>query len=152
MRFFDTNILVYTQSDGDPRKKEIACDIVAEAIESGGDACISTQVLQEFCNTMRRKTHRSTSEINALLDYFSDLWRCDISKELAREALSVQDEYGISYYDALIVATAEKLGCTQILTEDLNDGQTYRGMVAVNPFKTHANTEPNALVDFSSNQ
>ena len=136
MRFFDTNILVYTQSDGDPRKKEIACDIVAEAIESGGDACIPTQVLQEFCNTMRRKTHRSTSEINALLDYFSDLWRCDISKELAREALSVQDEYGISYYDALIVATAERLGCREILTEDLNDGQTYRGMVAVNPFKT----------------
>ncbi len=85
---------------------------------------------------MRRKTRRSTSEINALLDYFSDLWRCDISKELAREALFVQDEYGISYYDALIVATAEGLGCREILTEDLNDGQTYRGMVAVNPFKT----------------
>ena len=135
MRFFDTNVLVYAQDDSDPRKRAIAIDLITHALEVNHDGCISTQVLQEFCNTMRRKTHRSTSEINALLDYFSDLWRCDISKELAREALSVQDEYGISYYDALIVATAEKLGCTQILTEDLNDGQTYRGMVAVNPFK-----------------
>jgi predicted nucleic acid-binding protein len=104
-------------------------------LETAGDGCISTQVIQEFCNAMRRKTQRTTSEINALLDYFLDLWRCDITPELAREALVVQDEYGISYYDSLIVATAEKLGCNEILTEDLNDGQTYRGMVARNPFK-----------------
>ena len=135
MRFFDTNILVYTQSDQDPLKRKVSCDLIAEALETGGDGCISTQVIQEFCNAMRRKTRRTTSEINALLDYFLDLWRCDISPELARQALAVQDEYGISYYDALIVATAEKLGCDEILTEDLNDGQTYRGMVAHNPFK-----------------
>ena len=135
MRFFDTNILVYTQSDEDPRKKEIACDLVAQALESAGDGYISTQVIQEFCNTMRRKTRRTTSEINALIDYFLDLWRCDVTPELARRALVVQDKYGISFYDALIVATAESLGCREILTEDLNDGQTYCGMVAVNPFK-----------------
>lgn len=38
--------------------------------------------------------------------------------------------------NALIVATAEKLGCTEIVSEDLNDGQLYRGMAVVNPFKT----------------
>lgn len=135
MRFFDTNILVYTQSDEDPRKRKIACDLVAQALESGGDGYISTQVIQEFCNTMRRKTRRTTSEINALIDYFLDLWRCDVTPELARSALAVQDKYGISFYDALIVATAESLGCREILTEDLNDGQMYCGMVAVNPFK-----------------
>ncbi len=135
MRFFDTNILVYTQSDKDPRKRKIACDLVAQALESGADGCISTQVIQEFCNTMRRKTRRTTAEINALIDYFLDLWRCDVTPELARRALAVQDKYGISFYDALIVATAESLGCHEILTEDLNDGQTYCGMVAVNPFK-----------------
>ena len=36
---------------------------------------------------------------------------------------------------ALIVATAEKLGCHEIVTEDLNPNQTYRGMAVVNPFK-----------------
>ena len=95
MRFFDTNILVYTQSDQDPLKRKVACDLIAEALETAGAGCISTQVIQEFCNAMRRKTQRTTSEINALLDYFLDLWRCDISPELAREALAVQDEYGI---------------------------------------------------------
>lgn len=37
-------------------------------------------------------------------------------------------------YDALIVATAEKLGCTEIVGEELNSGQTYRGMTVANPF------------------
>ena len=42
----------------------------------------------------------------------------------------------IQFYDALIVATAEKLGCHEIVTEDLNPNQTYRGMAVVNPFKS----------------
>ena len=44
-------------------------------------------------------------------------------------------EYGIQYYDSLIVAAAERLGCHEIISEALNDGQLYRGMLAINPFK-----------------
>ena len=43
-------------------------------------------------------------------------------------------EYGIQFYDAQIIAAAERLGCASILTEDLNDGQMYCGIIAVNPF------------------
>ena len=53
-----------------------------------------------------------------------------------RNALYINEEYGIQYYDALIVATAEKLHCHEIISEDLNDGQVYRGMMAINPFKS----------------
>ena len=41
----------------------------------------------------------------------------------------------VYFYDALIVAAAEASGCDEILTEDLNDGQVYCGVKAVNPFK-----------------
>lgn len=41
---------------------------------------------------------------------------------------------GIAYRDALIVATAERAGCTQIFPEDLNPGQSYNGIVVQNPF------------------
>ena len=40
--------------------------------------------------------------------------------------------------DAVMIAAAKTLGCHEILAEDLNDGQTYCGMVAVNPFKETA--------------
>lgn len=134
MRFLDTNVLVYTQADGEPRKQKIAQEIVAHALEVNHDACISTQVIQEFCAVMRRKTKRTTEEINDLLDCFVDLWACDNTFDLARHALTVAEECQLSYYDALIVSAAEKLGCHEIVSEDLNPGQCYRGMVVVNPF------------------
>ena len=50
-------------------------------------------------------------------------------------ALEIKGQYGIQFYDALMVAAAEASGCDEILTEDLNDGQIYCGVKAVNPFK-----------------
>ena len=134
MRFLDTNILVYAVTDDDPRKREIAIDLITHALEVNHDGCISTQVLQEFCNTMYKKTKRTRQEIDALLDGFRDLLKADVTIDLVRHAIDVKEEYGIQFYDALIVSTAEKLGCTEIVSEDLNPDQTYRGMTVVNPF------------------
>ena len=141
MRFLDTNILVYAVTDDDPRKREIAIDLITHALEVNHDGCISTQVLQEFCNTMYKKTKRTRQEIDALLDGFRDLLKTDVTIDLVRHAIDVKEEYGIQFYDALIVSTAEKLGCTEIVSEDLNPNQTYRGMAVVNPFGgNHART------------
>ena len=134
MRFLDTNILVYAVTDDDPRKREIAIDLITHALEVNHDGCISTQVLQEFCNTMYKKTKRTRQEIDALLDGFRNLLKADVTIDLVRHAIDVKEEYGIQFYDALIVSTAEKLGCTEIVSEDLNPDQTYRGMAVVNPF------------------
>ena len=133
MRFLDTHILVYAVTDDDPRKREIAIDLITHALEVNHDGCISTQVLQEFCNTMYKKTKRTRQEIDALLDGFRDLLKADVTIDLVRHAMDVKEEYGIQFYDALIVSTAEKLGCTEIVSEDLNPDQTYRGMAVVTP-------------------
>ena len=136
MRFFDTNILVYAATDQDPRKRDIARELISHSIEINHDGCISTQVLQEFCNTMLAKRLRTRKEIDGLLDYFRELLETDVTVDLVRHALEVKEEYGIQYYDALIVSAAEKLGCHEIVTEDLNPAQLYRGMAVVNPFAT----------------
>ena len=135
MRFFDTNILVYAALDQDIRKRDIARELLCHALEVNHDGCISTQVLQEFCNTMYKKTKRTKEEIDTMLDGFRDLLATDVTIDLVRHALQVKEEYGIQYYDALVVSAAEKLGCHEIISEDLSDGQLYRGMRAVNPFK-----------------
>ena len=134
MRFFDTNILVYAVTDQDPRKKRIANEVLSHALEVNHDGCISTQVLQEFCNTLLGKRLRTREEVDRLLDYYRELLVTDVTIDLVRHALEVKEEYGIQYYDALIVSTAEKLGCHEIVTEDLNPDQLYRGMAVVNPF------------------
>ena len=40
----------------------------------------------------------------------------------------------LQFYDSLLLATAEANGCDVFLSEDLNPGQIYCGMTAVNPF------------------
>ena len=134
MRFFDTNVLVYAQDDSNPEKQRIAIELITHALEVNHDGCISTQVLQEFCNTMCKKTRRTKEEIDGMLDGFRELLKTDVTVDLVRHALDVKDEYGIQYYDALIVSAAERLGCSEIVSEDLNDGQLFRGMKVINPF------------------
>ena len=135
MRFFDKNILVCAATNQDERRCRIAREVVAHSIKVNHDGCISTQVLEEFCNTMLRKSLRTKEEIDGMLDYFRELLEIDVTIDLVRHALAVKEEYGIQFYDALIVSAAEKIGCHEIVTEDLNPNQTYRGMAVVNPFK-----------------
>ena len=135
MRFFDTNILLYSATDQDPRKGDIARELVAHAITVNHDGCISTQVLGEFANVMIGKLQQTQETVDGYLDYFRDLLKTDVTIDLVRHAIDVKEEYGIQFFDALIVSTAEKLGCTEIVSEDLNPDQTYRGMAVVNPFR-----------------
>ena len=65
---------------------------------------------------------------------FHELLASDVTIDLVRRAVAVKEEYGIQFYDALIVATASKLGCHEIVSEDLNPGRVYCGMAVVNPF------------------
>ncbi len=134
MRFFDTNILLYAATDQDPRKGDIARELIAHAITVNHDGCISTQVLSEFTNVMIGKLHQRREVVDGYLDYFRDLLEIDVTIDLVRHAIDVKEEYGIQFYDALIVSAAEKIGCTEIVSEDLNPAQTYRGMAVVNPF------------------
>ena len=135
MRFFDTNILLYAATDQDCRKGEIAREIIAHALTVNNDGCISTQVLGEFANVMIGKLHESKETVDGYLDYFRDLLRIDVTIDLVRHALAVKREYGIQFYDALVVSAAEKLCCTEIVSEDLNPDQMYRGMAVINPFE-----------------
>ncbi|MBQ4199388.1 MAG: PIN domain-containing protein [Kiritimatiellae bacterium] len=134
MRFFDTNILLYAATDQDARKGDSARELIAHAITVNHDGCISTQVLGEFANVMVGKLKQSHKVVDGYLDYFRDLLKTGVTIDLVRRTMDVKEEYGIQFYDALIVSTAEKIGCTEIVSEDLNPGQTYRGMAVVNPF------------------
>jgi predicted nucleic acid-binding protein len=67
----------------------------------------------------------------------SDLsaWRLhvpDVSDIL--EAIDIQQRNKLSFWDALIICSAKKLGCVVLLTEDFNSGQLYEGIRVQNPF------------------
>ncbi len=56
-------------------------------------------------------------------------------------AWAVEDRYGFSFWDALVVSAAQGAGCDVLLTEDLSHGQRLDRLGVINPFLV----EPSAL-------
>jgi predicted nucleic acid-binding protein len=50
-------------------------------------------------------------------------------------ALDTRARFQLSYWDAAIIAASRVLGCTEVLSEDLSDGQDYAGIRVINPFR-----------------
>ena len=134
MRFFDSNILVYAVDPADPRKKKIAIDLLTHSLELNHDGVISTQVMSEFVNVVHKRGIANVDDLDEWISLFYPLLATEVTMDIVRNAIEIKKEYGIQFYDAQIVATAEKLGCHEIVSEDFNDRQLYRGMAVVNPF------------------
>lgn len=153
MRFLDTNVLVYAASSQDERKRQIAIRLLRHALEENHDGVISLQILQEFTNVMLKRSLATDEQIERYYSYFYRLVGTEVTSDMLREAIKIRREYGIQYHDAVMIAAAKKVGCHEIVTEDLNDGQIYCGMVAVNPFKAVARSlvQREAAVAMSAN-
>ncbi len=138
--FLDTNIFVYSFDSAAPAKRDKSRKLVAEAIGSH-NAVISYQVVQEFLNVATRKFRNRLSPAEAQLYLARVLMPlCEVfpDESLYSSALSIADETGYSFYDALILSSAVAAGCHILLTEDLQDGFSVRGLKVRNPFLTKA--------------
>jgi predicted nucleic acid-binding protein len=134
--FVDTNILVYAHDATQGVRHERAQALVEKLWESG-DGIISTQVLQELCLNLRRKTTRplSKKETRKLLEDYST-WDVVVNTaESVLQALDFESRYQISFWDALIVQAATGCEATVLYSEDLADGQNYGAVRVVNPLK-----------------
>lgn len=136
MKFIDSNVLVYVADDTDAEKQRIARSVVEQAISST-DFLVSTQVLNEFSSVLFKKLKKSDAEVDGFLEVLEGIKATPVLPEWTRRAVWIKGRYGLQFYDSLIVAAAEAGGCTEILSEDLNDGQVYCGIKAVNPFKSN---------------
>ena len=135
MTFVDLNVFIYAVDKAVSAKQKKARGIVADVFADGSAYRVSSQVLAEFSSVAVRKLGISAPILLALLAEMGKIAHVAIDNALVSRAVEIQGIYGIQYYDAQIVAAAERLGCDSILTEDLNDGQMYCGITALNPFK-----------------
>ena len=133
--FFDTNILIYAADRSEPRKQSQARRLLKNAIENETGA-VSVQVLGEFFNVVTRRIPNplSVEEAEEAINRVAVLPVVEIDWALVQRAINTHKEYGITYWDSLIVAAAERASCTRIVSEDLNSGQSYHGMVVADPF------------------
>jgi predicted nucleic acid-binding protein len=133
--FLDTNILVYAYDPSDPQKQNISKAMVRRAV--AGEFVISTQVLAEFAVTLLHKMSPAAlpRDVATVLDALGPIHVIAPDADMVGRAVAVRAEYGIHFYDGMIVAAAERASCPQLWSEDLNAGQCYFGVTARNPFR-----------------
>ena len=131
--FLDTNVLIYAVSSfpAESEKKVKALELIQHA-----DFGLSAQVLQEFYVNVTRKIARplGADKAVALLEQFRSFPVVWTDYPLIVAGIETALRFGISFWDGTIVAAAESLGAATLYTEDLNHGQRYGSVQAVNPF------------------
>src|SRR5689334_2815676 len=136
MRFVDSNILLYAASKN-PDEQDKAGQ--AKDILNALDLALSVQVLQEFYAQATRATRReplSHQKAALLLKSFCRYPVQEMTLALVESALRTTERFQISYWDAGIIEAARALGCREVLSEDLGEGQDYGGVRITNPFRS----------------
>jgi predicted nucleic acid-binding protein len=139
--FVDTNVLVYSRDASEPPKQARAMAWLRHLWTTRAGR-LSYQVLQEFYITVTEKLDPGLERERARKDIRSLLpWRpIAVDNRVLDGAWHIQDRFGLSWWDALIVSAAQVSGCCYLLTEDLQEGQVFGNLRVIDPFETMPET------------
>ncbi|MCX7068640.1 MAG: PIN domain-containing protein [Methylococcales bacterium] len=131
--FFDTNLLVYLYSEDELEKQAQ----ILTPIKDTENRWISTQVLNELSNTLRRKFKLEYADIaNVIAEIRDNFEIITVQIETIERALKIAEKYRYSYYDSVIIAAALESSCTLLYSEDMQHNQIIEGQLQIiNPFK-----------------
>jgi len=132
--FIDTNIFLYAIST---ESSEAAKSVVAKQLLTSTSWAWSAQVAAEFINastSSRRPVPLTLVEAEQWIDLWLPFPLVAIDAAIVKDAIRLASRFQISYFDGQIIAAARRLGCGKLISEDLNHGQNYDGIVVSNPF------------------
>ena len=131
--FIDTNILIYAEASDEPAKRQAALALLKQRYESASGV-LSTQVLQEYCNVALKKLKRPAAHVRAQLDLYEQFEIVQVTPAIIRAGLDLHHTRSVSFYDAIVLASAQTAGCNELFSEDLNTGEMIGGVRIINPF------------------
>ena len=133
----DTNVLAYAEGLGDDVRCQLASDLIAKL--NPINFLVPVQVLGELSRVLTSKLKRSSADARELLLSWSDaVVVADTTWTAFQSAMDLTADHQISMWDALILAVAAENKCRLLLSEDFQNGFTWRGVTVVNPFETKA--------------
>ncbi|WP_051978572.1 PIN domain-containing protein [Edaphobacter aggregans] len=130
----DTNILIYAIDSSQGNKHTLAGKLLVRAAIMRQPLML--QSLNEFAAVVTRKRLMAASQLVKILQYHEKSF--PIVSPLTEDlfaAVRAQQSHNLSFFDALLWATAKRAGCHVLLTEDFQDGRSLEGVDFINPFK-----------------
>lgn len=129
----DTNILAYAEGTNGAEMRDKALDLLQKL--PGGSVVLPTQVLGELFNVLVLKAKRPADSARAAILGWRDAYSLsETSASVMVNAVDLATDHKLRIWDAVILSATAEAGCRLLLSEDLQDGFTWRGVTATNPF------------------
>ena len=144
--FVDTNVFVYRHDNSEPAKQSRAEQWIG-LLARQRMGRLSYQVLQELFATLTRHGRAAFDQPAAreIVGALSTWQPATVDLATLERAWRLQNRFSLSWWDALIVASAQISECRVLLTEDLQDGQRFDAVRVVNPFASPDRTPEEIL-------
>lgn len=131
--FVDTNIWLYAfvRSEAEKEKNGTAAALIKKR-----GIVISSQIINEVCVNLIKKTNMEETSISELIISFYQRYEVvEPNSEILLHASRLRGQYGFSFWDSLLVASAIHAGVKTLSTEDLQDGLIVDKTLRIaNPF------------------
>ncbi|MFS8036943.1 PIN domain-containing protein [Xanthobacter sp. AM11] len=137
--FLDTNVILYTRDLKAQAKRERAAawlrTLVARRL-----AVINVQVISEYCHVaLRKMPYLTEADVRADSEALADFCAALPVPETIGAAWAIRTAHRFSWFDCMLLASAEGLGCSHFLSEDLHHGHAIGDMRIINPFLVSPN-------------
>jgi len=133
LEFVDTNVLIYAFETGDTKRHKKAKEKIAQLAHDNRGA-LSAQVLIEFYSITTGKLRFPPSAARSAMLSFKYWALHSPQRSDVLQAIVIQQQHQLSWWDALIVNSAQQLNASILWTEDLNHNQRIGNVTVRNPF------------------
>ncbi|MHB1532138.1 PIN domain-containing protein [Acidithiobacillus sp.] len=131
----DTNILAYAEGVGDDARCTAAIALIEQL--PAERVLLPAQTLGELYRVVTGKAKRDAAAAREVILAWADSFEVVDSSWVAfQSALDLSVDHGLPIWDALILSVAAESHCRLLLSEDLQQGFTWRGVTVVDPFVT----------------
>jgi predicted nucleic acid-binding protein len=129
----DANVLVYAADRSAGARHERALEILDRAVRR--DCVLALQALAEFFHVVSRKRMVAGTDAAAQLrDWTTEFPIISADSGALWTALELTVDKRLAWWDALLLATAERHGCGVVLSEDMQDGARFGTLTILDPF------------------
>jgi predicted nucleic acid-binding protein len=129
----DTNVLVYAEGANGAAMRDKALDLIQRFPQEA--IVLAAQTLGELFNVLVRKAGRRPARARAAVLSWRDAYPVvETSAAVMVNATDLACGHGLSIWDSAVLSAAAEAECRLLLSEDLQEGFTWRGVTVTNPF------------------
>jgi predicted nucleic acid-binding protein len=132
LSFIDSNLWIYAFI----KQQAVEKAVIARTLISQSKIVVSTQVINEVCFNLLRKTNVSESYLHSLiLSFYKKYQVVTLDQGILLESSQLRGHYRLSFWDSIIVASALSVPVECLYSEDLQHGLRVNNQLSIiNPF------------------